>query len=182
MSVDSNGIVSIATHTTSTNLPTTAGAFQTSFNPKSMGELLVARFSPTGGLLACTYLGGSNFEDVDGVSVDEWGNVYLSGYTESSDFPVTPNAYQPTQPGGPEAILVEVSSDLTHLVYSTFVGNSGNEIARDNFVDSRGNWYMIGQTAAPGWPTVNAVQTVYGGGDIDSVIAVLSLAKPVARP
>ena len=181
MNVDVNGNVFVATHTTSTNLPTTPGAFQLRASPTTQGTIQVAKFSPTGGLLACTYLGGATFEDVDGVSVDERGDVYLSGYTTSPDFPVTAHAYQTIKPAGPEAIFVELASDLTRLVYSTFIGDSGNELARGNFVDSHGTYYMIGQTGAAGWPAVNALQSVYNGGVIDTVIAVFSRFAPVIR-
>jgi len=177
MAIDNEGHAFVATQTTSPNLPTTKGAYQ-AVARNTQGTIQVSKFSGAGELLACTYVGGSSSDNVDGISVDHRGNVYLSGDTGSPDFPVTADAYQKTKGAGRSAVFVKLNPDLTKLLYSTFIGTSGNAIGRDNFVDRRGNYYLFGQTSGAGWPLVNAFQSAFGGGGNDAIIAVFSPVRP----
>jgi hypothetical protein len=173
MAIDKDGNAFVATQTLSSNLPTTRDAFQKAAK-NTKGTIQVSKFSNTGALLACTYVGGSAADNVDGVAVDDQDNVYLSGDTTSPDFPVTADAYQKTKGDGRSAVFVKLNSNLSELLYSTFIGAGANAMGRADFVDHRGNYYLLGQASGAGWPLVNAFQSSFGGGGNDAVIAVFS--------
>ena len=95
IAVDTSGNAYITGITASSDFPTTAGAFQTTFG--GAFDAFVTELNSTGsGLIYSTYLGGSSDEDGFGIAVDTSGNAYVTGYTESSDFPTTAGAFQTT--------------------------------------------------------------------------------------
>jgi hypothetical protein len=109
------------------NLPTSPGAYQSSITESY--DLFISRFSPTAStLLWSTYLGGTNTEDLGGMAVAPDGSVYVSGTTESSNYPVTGGAFDTTFEtvlGGGNAFVSALSSNGTALVASTFAGGKG---------------------------------------------------------
>ena len=115
VAVDAQDNIYVEFSTTSTDLPVTAGCVQPSYG--GGGDMGLAVYSPTGSLLACTYLGGSGFENMDGLSVDAAGNVLVTAGTPSANFPVT-NAFQAVNGGGNDVVLARLSSDLRSLLYS----------------------------------------------------------------
>jgi len=111
-------------------------------------------------LIYSTYLGGSALELVSSVALDGAGNVYITGGTNSDDFPIK-NALQ-TQPGAGDAFVTKLSPTGDSVVYSTYLGGvdplggaAGSAIA----VDSAGNAYVIGTTCTASFPTVNPFQS-----------------------
>jgi len=98
--VDAGGNAYVTGKTTSSNFPTTLGAFQTTYaggaDVFSSGDAFVTQLDRTGSALAySTYLGGRTVDSGAGIAVDAGGNVYVSGATNSLDFPTTPGAFQP---------------------------------------------------------------------------------------
>ena len=96
--IDSSGNVYVAGTTLSTDFPTTPGVFSRTFSGGTPGnawggDTFLAKFSPDGALLFSTYLGGSGDEEIDGITFDASGNLYVVGTTSSADFPTTPAAY-----------------------------------------------------------------------------------------
>ncbi len=106
------------------------------------------------GIEYSTFLGGSSDDVPAGVAVDGSGNVYVVGYTQSPDFPVTPGAFDRT--GAPsnslDAFVAKVNPMGTALVYATFIGGSNFEWGRSIAVDAAGNAYITGQTTSPDFP------------------------------
>ncbi|GAG10335.1 unnamed protein product, partial [marine sediment metagenome] len=80
-------------------------------------------------LVYSTFIGGSDFEYGSAISVDGAGNAYITGFTHSTDFPTTPGAYDETFNGGADAFVTKLNSTGSALVYSTFIGGSGNDYA-----------------------------------------------------
>src|SRR5438876_7797589 len=116
-----------------------------------------------------TYLGGSATDIGHGIAVDAAGNAYVTGDANSSDFPTTPGAFQPT--GGGPAFVTKLNATGSALVYSTFLGN-GNAVAIA--ADAAGNAYVTG-LAGPGFPTTpGAVQTAFGGRLTDAFVTKLN--------
>lgn len=121
-------------------------------------------------LIYSTYLGGSNSDVAKGIAVDSSGNVYVTGETNSPDFP-TVNPLQASLVGTPNAFVTKLSWNGTSLsmVYSTYLGGGytgsganasfGNGIA----VDSSGNAYVTGLTTSPNFPTANPIQAGLAG-------------------
>lgn len=151
----------------------TPGAFQQSFGGGKLdGDGFVAKFDRTGtNLIYLTYLGGSADEFVASVAVDAAGNAFVTGFTDSPNFP-TKNALQPaiggmlnkrnkTYPG--DAFVTELNPSGSGLVYSTFLGGSGLEAGYGIAVDSSDNAYVTGITGSTNFPTTNAlVYTLIG--------------------
>jgi WD40 repeat protein len=139
----------------------TPGAFQATA-PGS--EQFVMKFDAAGQIVYATYLGGSGNGDVTlGLAVDALGNAYLSGSTNSNDFP-TAHAFQPTFGGGNvDAFVAVLNASGTGLVYSTYLGGSGNDVGNGIAVDSSGNAYITGDTSSPNFPTNAAFQPNLGG-------------------
>ena len=93
------------------------------------------------------------------MQLDASGNILLAGYTQSSDFPVTGNAYQGTFGGGSDAFLAKISNDGSQLIYSTYLGGGGNEAINRMRVIADGSIYAVGDASADGLtPSATAVQ------------------------
>lgn len=163
--VDPSGNVILGGYTSSTNLPMIAGGYD--IVPNSM-DAFVAKFNATlSTLQASTHLGGANLETVGGMDVDGSGNVYLVGYTYGSGFPTTVGAFATTYQGGiRDGYMAVFNNSLNTLNYSTFLGGSGDDIARDVDVDAAGRVVASGITWSTDFKTtLGAEDTTFGGGN-----------------
>jgi hypothetical protein len=167
IAVDSTGNAYIVGTTGATDFPTTAGAFQTTRNGTT-GNAFVTKLNPSGSAVVfSTYLGGSGqagkFDNATGVAVDSSGNVYVTGSTPSTDFPITSNnAFQIVNNGTPtNGFLTELNSTGATLMYSTFLGGSGNDSCAAIALDSNGNAYVTGSATSTNFPVTpaTAIQT-----------------------
>jgi hypothetical protein len=117
-------------------------------------------------LVYSTYIGGISNEVGRGIAVDGSGNAYVTGYTRSTDYDVTPGAFQTTNGGGRDVFATKLNATSTALVYSTYIGGSGDEVGRGIAVDGSGNAYVTGTTSSTNYPvTPGAFQTTKGGGE-----------------
>jgi len=124
-----------------------------------------------------TYLGGSSDDAAFAVTTDSSGNTYVAGYTTSTDFPATAGAYKTTQQGGSYDAFVSKFSPNGTLIYATYLGGSGNDIAYGIAVDSAGNAYVTGYTSSTDFPTTSgAYRTTYAGGASDTFVVKLNPA------
>jgi hypothetical protein len=161
--------------TTSTDFPTTPGAFQEVF-PGAYGPAFVAKLSAAGSALAyATYLsgsadwGGGINASGSGIAVCAAGHACVTGYTFTTDFPTTPDAAQPAIGGGWDAFVTIVDGAGSSLVYSTFLGGNLGDEGSAIAVDAAGGVYVAGGTSSANFPTTpGAVQPVYAGGGADS--------------
>lgn len=119
-----------------------------------------------------TYLGGSRDDAGTAVAVDTSGNAYLSGYTDSTDFP-TVGGEQKALKGSYDAFVAKLNSTGTALVYSTYLGGSMNDLAEAIAIDSSGDAYVTGYTASPDFPGVNPLGKC-GLGASDAFVAKIS--------
>jgi hypothetical protein len=127
-------------------------------------------------LVYSTYLGGSNGDgQANGIAVDSAGNAYITGWTDSTNFPVTPGAFQTTNnfgldsTGNPRdcAFVAKLNATGSALVYSTYLGGTaGNgDAALGIAVDAAGSAYVTGTTSDPDFPTTpGAFRTSPGPG------------------
>ncbi|MCP5111482.1 MAG: hypothetical protein GY953_11675, partial [bacterium] len=107
-----------------------------------------------------SYLGGSLEETAAAVVTDAEGNRYLTGATQG-DFPAT-NSLQGSF-GGSEAFVTKMSADGSTLLYSTYIGGSGDDVGLGIDVDAGGNVYLTGATRSVDFPTAQPVQAAFGG-------------------
>ena len=167
IAVDATGALYIAgglddpssVHLTPPTMPgltTTAGAFQTV--KKSNSNLFAMKLHPDGSSVDfATFIGGSGIDRFGGMVIDSTGVAYMSGGTTSTDFPITPGAFQNQNPGS-SAFYLKLANDGSGLLYSTFLGapgihSSGLSIA----LDSTKAAYIDGETDGPGFPTTPGV-------------------------
>lgn len=120
-----------------------------------------------------TYLGGSGNDRGRGIAVDSLGNSYITGYTQSSNFP-TQNPYQSSNAGNQDVFVTKINSSGNALVYSTYLGGSDNDEGRDIGVDTSGNAYVVGITNSSNFPTTSGVYQGSFGGVEDGFVTKLN--------
>lgn len=175
MAVDNSGHAYLTGTTTSPDFPT-LNAIQPTLLGSS--DAFVTKFAASGSsLIYSTYLGGSNSDYATGIAADSLGNAYVVGATTSTDFP-TLNAIQTTLAGTRNAFVTELNPTGTAFVYSTYLGGSGLDEAKNLTINSTGSVYVIGDTNSVNFPTKNAFQPLLAGG-LDGFLAKLTfLSSP----
>ncbi|MGI8990335.1 MAG: SBBP repeat-containing protein [Bryobacteraceae bacterium] len=159
--------------------PATPGAFQSQVRSCKSSSIaapcvdaVVVKLSPSGNIIYASFLGGSDDEEGTAIAVDDSGNAYVTGYTYSSDFPVTANAIQKTyagpssgfvaptsfaRPPGGDVFVTTLNPSGSALVYSTFLGGAGDDIPSSIVLDAAANIFVAGSTSSTGFPvTANA--------------------------
>ena len=126
-------------------------------------------------LVYSTYLGGSGGEQGMEIAVDSAGNAYVSGFTNSTNFP-TANAIQAANGSFQDAFVSKINAAGTALVYSTYLGGNGDEQSRGVAADSAGNAYVVGQTNSTNFPTANAFDATLGSNGEDVFVTKLNPA------
>ncbi len=169
IAVDSSRNVYVSGYTYSTNFPT-QNAYQSTLSGGS--DLFITKFTPgSSALLYSTYLGGSSLDKSTAMVVDSGGNIYLTGSTQSANFPVTATAYQSALQGTQNAFITKIASDASVLVFSTLFGGSGTDQANGMTLDAAGNVYITGFTQSVDFPLLDPFQNVlglYGAGNCGS--------------
>ena len=170
ITVDTSGNAYVTGHTGAIDFPTV-----NPLQPELKGgvDVFVSKLNPAGtGLVYSTFLGGSGSDGAAGIAVDSAGNAYVTGSTDSTDFP-TVNAFQAVFGGNLDAFVAKLNATGSVLVYSTYLGggsgggsSGGSEVGLGIAVDLAGNAYLTGYTGSTDFPTVNPLQPVFrGSGD-----------------
>jgi hypothetical protein len=185
IAVDGDGNAYVTGQTTSSDFPTTTGAFQTSINVLPLEQrddatdAFVTKLNPQGSsLVYSTFLGGTSFDDSRSIAIDGLGNAYVTGETGSSDLPTTSGAFQAAKGGGRDAFVTKLNATGSALVYSTYLGGpldnvdtvNNNEISNRIRVDADGNAYVAGGTRSADFPTTaGAFDPTHNGGAFDQL-------------
>jgi uncharacterized protein (TIGR03437 family) len=148
VAVDSQGNIFMAGQTVSSTLPATTGAAQTTYGGNT--DAFIAKFSPDGTLLWCTYFGGSAYDYANALAVDSAGNVVVTGLTQSANLPVL-NAFQRALQGNSNAFVVKLNP-AGQILYSTYLGGSGGIQGNAIAADAAGNAYLAGRTTSEDFP------------------------------
>lgn len=110
------------------------------------------------GLSFSTFVGGSSHDyGTDLLAVEAGGHTYITGYANSPDFPTTSGAYETTSSGGLDAFVFKLTPDGSGMVYSTFLGGSGNDRGTSLSVDASGTVFVGGYTDSADFPTTAGV-------------------------
>lgn len=165
IALDSAGNVILVGGVAGTVMPL-VGAIQNSYGGNS--DAFVWKFNPTGTtLLFSTFLGGTGVDWGYGVAVDTSDNIYLTGYTQSPNFPTTAGAFDQSHNGDSDIFVTKLSATGAPIIYSTFLGGSGNDENRaDIVVDPAGQAYVAGGSLSPNFPLVNAFDSTPAGSEI----------------
>ncbi|MCX7015924.1 MAG: SBBP repeat-containing protein [Candidatus Sumerlaeota bacterium] len=161
LAIDAQGAAYVSCFTPSPDFPTTAGAFQRMLRGKS--DTFVSKFSPSGELVASTLLGGDGAELTEGIAVNAAGEAIVCGGTSSTDFPVTPAAFQRANRGGRDGYLAKLSGDLSTVLYATYLGGNGEDSLRDTIAGESGDLYAAGMSQSSDFPLCNAAQGEFHG-------------------
>jgi Collagen triple helix repeat (20 copies)/Beta-propeller repeat len=179
IAVDGSGNAYVTGRTSSTTL---AGVTSGSIQPTNGGsyDAFVTKINAAGtAIVYSTFLGGSGLDYGWRIAVDATGSAYVTGYTTSTTFPgVTASSIQPANGGGADAFVTKINAAGTAIVYSTFLGGSGDDGGEGIAVDGAGNVYLTGITASTNFPgvTVSSIQPAYGGGHNDAFVTKINAA------
>src|SRR5262249_724692 len=130
-------------------------------------DAFVAKIIPSGSAwVYVTYLGGNNVDEAYGIAVDTSGNAYLTGWTQSTNFP-RPSPFQATNHGAGDGFLPNANPAGSALVYSTCLGGAGNDNGAAIAVDASGSAYVTGIAASEDFPLANAIDVTLGSHAVD---------------
>lgn len=171
IAIDTAGDTYVYGYSFSEDFPVSANGYQSARSSVELYNLVLSKFDASGNMLFSTYLHGSGGdyacyvpsapEVLDylktprpcGMTLDAAGNAYLTGNTNSSNFPVTSDALQSTFQGSSDAFIAEISSDGSSLIYSTYIGGASGAAGSDlALVPGQRQLYFLGY-AQPGFPT-----------------------------
>lgn len=171
IAVNSSGNTYVTGTTSSSNFPKHSTAFQESYG--GMGDAFVVKLDAEGsGLTYASYLGGSGADYGQGIAVDRAGNAYVTGSTDSTDFP-TVNPFQGGNDGSSDVFVAKVNNSGSALIFSTYLGGGSADSGRGITVDSSGNAYVTGYTYSSNFPMASPLQGV-NAGSADAFVAKLS--------
>lgn len=178
IAVDKRGNAFVVGSVCTSNYPTTTKAFQPSdpspgpcdaSDRPANNTGVVSELNPTGSALVySTYLGGKDFNNINSMTIDKQGNVYVTGPADG-DYPTTPGSFQQVHPApGTDSFVTKLDKSGSKLVYSTFLGGSSpdDEGGLGIGVDDKGFAYVAGRTGSPDFPTTpGAYDRTLGGTD-----------------
>jgi hypothetical protein len=126
-------------------------------------DVIISKISADGSsLLFSTYIGGTEYEDGYGIAVDGLGNMYVAGYTSSTDFPMN-NSYDSSFNGHYDVFVLKLSADGSSLVYSTYIGGYDIDYCWALTLDTQNNVYVVGYTYSSDFPMINPYDDTYDG-------------------
>lgn len=180
VALDTAGNVYLAGTTGSPDFPTMQPARPA---PGGNMDAFVSKFSPTADrLIYSTYLGGAATDFPKAIAVNAAGEAFVAGYTASADFPVQ-SAFQPRLAGREDGFLTRLSAQGNTIVYSTFLGGSGDDELYALALDPAGGAWVLGTTTSTDLTvSANARQKTHPGGGTDAFLAFLLAGSSAGGP
>lgn len=187
MMVNAGNELVICGSTSSANLPVTTGCYDNALG--GIRDIYIARFSAGGSVLkAATYLGGSNSDGYNSSTLSPNygdanrgevltapnGSIYIACSSASADFPVTSGAVQATFGGAQDGVVCKLDSNLTMLMYSTFLGGTGNDAAFSLVLNSAKEIVVCGGTASTDFPATASSLYPASQGGTDGFVSIIN--------
>ena len=174
--VDNSGNAYISGGTESNDFPTASALYESYAGGSS--DAFITKIDASGiSLVYSTYLGGSDYDRINGLAVDTDGNAYVAGFTNSADFPVVAALYENYEGGLSDAFIAKIDNSGSNLVYSTYLGGNDIDEAYGIAIDTSGNAYVTGRTYSEDYSTFNPIYADYSGGGDVFVAKIASLEK-----
>jgi hypothetical protein len=164
IAVDKDGNAYVVGSTTSEDFPTRGGIQTTHAGGR---DVFVFKLNAAGSaLLYSTFLGGSGVDEGNSIAVDSEGNAYITGTTTTADFPTVKPFQEKYGGGARDSFIAKLNAEGSALVYSTYVGGTGDDTARGIAVDKDGNAYITGYTTSGTFPNKKRIRGFAGGRDL----------------
>jgi hypothetical protein len=163
-----DGVMFVAGRTNSPDFPRTAGAHVGSF------DVFLTRIKRDKGILSSFVFGGARRDEAHALALGGDGSIYLHGVARSTDFPITPGAFDSTQNGAYDSFVAKVRPSGDQLVYSTYLGGTGQDVGYDIAVDSSGAAFVTGITSSPDLPVTEGSFGPVWHGYTDAYVVKLS--------
>ena len=182
IATDASGNIYVAGDTFSSDFPTTSGAYDTTYNQGY--DLFLSRLDGSlATLLASTYLGGKKDEYCGSIVMDASGNLYVTGYTSSSNFPTVRGAYDRKLGGNMDAFVSRLNGSLSKLLASTYLGSDGWDGAGSIVLDALGNVCLTGHTDSSDFPARPGVRagTIHDGEETEDYLHVTRLNGSLSK-
>jgi hypothetical protein len=178
IAVDESGRAYVTGQTASAEYPTTPGAFDTSFNGGSQDGFVTKLNASGSELVYSTFLGGSGAsgdtqEEGNGIAVDESGRAYVTGITNSADYPTTPGAFDTTLNRNQDVFVTKLNATGSALAYSTFLGGTDSDAGNGIAVNESGRAYVTGSTSSLDYPTTRGAFDRTFNGNTDAFVTKL---------
>ena len=163
IAVDSDGNIYVTGFTFSTDFPVVNPARP--FSGASDAFITKISLSPAPHIIYSTFLGGSVNTHGNAITIDASGHAFITGYTDSTDFPIASVPLSRTLAGGRDIFITELSADGKTLLYSTFFGGGDDDEANGITLDSTENIYVTGFTRSSNFPVLNSTRILPVGTD-----------------
>ncbi|NHJ49368.1 MAG: hypothetical protein FK733_16380 [Asgard group archaeon] len=173
IALDNQGNPVVTGDALSSNFPTTSGVYNES--PNGNGDCFVIKLSTDcSTLLNSTFIGGSERDYGISITFDYQGNIYVTGSTHSSNFPITSSTFDGSFNGARDCFVIKLTADCSSLLYSTFVGGSAQEDGMSLAIDCAGDIYVAGYTLSSNFPTTTGAYDESHNGDADGFVFKLT--------
>jgi len=184
--MDESGNIVIAGFTDTTDFPISVEAFNTTYNGGGSDGFIAVLDATGSNLLFAKFIGGEEDDVINDLTIDASNNLMITGHTSSSDFPVTPDAYDTSYNGNQDGFVSRIDLDQTgsdQLAYSTYLGGDQEDWIQEIKLGSSGTGtetvMIAGYGASRDFPTTpGAYSETYSGGYADAYIAELDLGQP----
>ncbi len=172
ITIDYLGNAYITGDTFSANFPVTFGAFMTNY---IQNDAFILKLNETGAMLVySTFICGIGEEHSEAIVVDSLGNAYITGKTNSTDFPRTSGAFQRNLSKGFDAFVLKLNPVGKSLNFSTYIGGSGIDVSQDLTLDSAGNIFITGSSGSKDFPNTTGAYDIVLNGTNDIFVLKLN--------
>ncbi|RLD75665.1 MAG: hypothetical protein DRJ10_14860, partial [Bacteroidetes bacterium] len=173
MVADATGNVYIAGYSIDGGYPVTGVAYDITYNGSA--DIIVSKLSfDLSELLASTFIGGSAGDTAFAIALDTDGNVFISGTTNSSDFPVDASSYDNSHNGKSDVFVAKFNADLSTLLSSTLLGGTDEDNATSIAIDANNNIFIAGYSSSDDFPATSGAYDESSSGGIDIILVKFS--------
>ena len=170
---DKIGCAIVTGETGSLNFPTTIGAYDTVRKTSTVS--FITKFNNSGiNLIFSTFIGGTSYDYINCLTLDQLGNIYLGVGSMSKDFPVTPGVYDTSYNGNGDIVICKMNPTGSTLLKSTYIGGSYDEHPSSIIIDNQGNVNISGSSSSSNYPVTSGCYNSYNNGSNDIVLSKLN--------